>query len=172
MLQSVVKSMLPGERVRFEVSQEAKGGLVVVLTPILSGDPDAVPDELKSLRAALCAPLIMRGDSIEQISGEFMTRVGDYTAGRKAGQSVMDELLLSLSEASKQANKAVEKKKDESKTKSAGKKAAATPAPVDDEDDQGEIGCCGDSCPSDESAEITPPAPKVVPANATSLFDI
>lgn len=171
MLQAVVKSMLPNERVRFEISQEAKGGLVVVLTPILSGDPESVPDELKSLRAALCAPLIMRGDSIEKISGEFLTRVGEYTAGRKAGHSAMDGLLLSLSEAAKQASKSVEKKKNEAKTKLSEKKSAATTDSADD-DDEGEFSCCGDSCPSDEPEYITPPAPKTVPANATSLFDI
>jgi hypothetical protein len=171
MLQAVVKSMLPNERVRFEISQEAKGGLVVVLTPILAGDPDDVPDELKSLRAALCAPLIMRGASIDEISGEFMARVDEYAAGRKAGHSAMDELLLTLSEASKQAGKAVDKKKDAAKKNATSKTTPpASEPPAEDEDD--DIGCCGDSCSSDEPAEVTPPAPMAVPAHANSLFDL
>lgn len=172
MLQAIVDSMLPNERVRFDISQDEKGELTIVLTPILSGDPDAVPDELKSLRAALCAPLIMRGNSFEQISGEFMSRVSDYSAGRKAAQNVMDELVLSLSEATKQATKAVEKKKNAAKTKEAAKKPVSTP--VQDEDDDLDTGCCGDSCQPDEDepADVPPPAAKTVPANANSLFDI
>ncbi len=91
--------LLPGESLKFTVQRE-KGGLVVLLQPVLDHAPETVPDAVAQARANLSLPLRLAMPACD-LDQAFDRLIGEYAAARERLHDACQGVIATLREAEK-----------------------------------------------------------------------
>ena len=80
LMQALANVLQSGESLTIQLKKETTGFALIVM-PVLHVEPDDMPESLAAVRAALCAPLLIRG-SVEELEGSMAQQVALFSALR------------------------------------------------------------------------------------------
>ena len=116
----------PKESVRFTVSKQSDGRLLLVVQPLLHKKAEDVPKEAEQARAALAVPLRLVGVSAD-LDAHLAARLEGYCRARGELHDNFDALIEALKEASKEAKNRTTQARKSSVAKP--KSASSPPTP-------------------------------------------
>ena len=152
-------SMSDGEQFQINVTKRGDA-LDLVLIPKLSLGENEVPDDAKGLRAALAAPLAIKGVSPEGIEEVMAERFGRFCSARGKAKDALDDLVDTINDETANA-----------KNKSAKKKAETTVAEKDSDTEIPKSSEKIEDKVTDNAAELTKPKDVEPQKSGNSVMD-
>ncbi len=121
-LNTIHSAMADKERFRMEITREGNSISFIAL-PMLNDNEADIPEEAKTIRAALSMPFIISGTSIETMATEFADKLAGYGEVRQAATDAYQTLLSTLKDATADAKNTTSNKGKTNKAISAPKTA-------------------------------------------------